>query len=372
MLRREKIIGTEAQTFMDNLAILYSKGKLRNHTNETFNLNLGKIVKEAGHNISDMLLDCSFQQESCSSKEFSIEVFPKHGLCYTFNSGKPGYPLHFITAGGRANALVLFLMAQPTQYYGPYSTGTTGFRVLVHDQNDWPDVENQGIDVSPGFLTTIPIKRHKIIRLPSPYKSNCGEKQLKLVPYYSRSACLFECLTRTVVDKCHCRVLGTDPSDKLNTTRYCGPTEIVLCAEVIQGDLLVNDTSCDCPLECEIVAYDVQVFSSTFPSKTFNTTASYKKFMLSSERRLEGAADNIEETIRANVAQVKIFYKTTTTEISEEKPAYDINDFGADIGGSMGLFLGCSLLTLCEFVDLFLMFCLSRFSFRRRVLRVSQ
>lgn len=78
MLRREKIIGTEAQTFMDNLAILYlAKGKLRNHTNETFNLNLGKIVKEAGHNISDMLLDCSFQQESCSSKEFSIAVFPK-------------------------------------------------------------------------------------------------------------------------------------------------------------------------------------------------------------------------------------------------------------------------------------------------------
>ena len=63
------------------------------------------------------------------------------------------------------NALVLFLMAQPTQYYGPYSTDTTGFRVLVHDQNYWPDVENHGIDLSPGFLTTIPIQRHKVFIL---------------------------------------------------------------------------------------------------------------------------------------------------------------------------------------------------------------
>ena len=92
-------------------------------------------------------------------------MFVQRGLCYTFNSGKPGYPMHFITAGGRANALVLFLMPQPSQYYGPYSTDTTGFRVLVHDQNEWPDVENHGVDVSPGFLTSLPIKRHKVFMM---------------------------------------------------------------------------------------------------------------------------------------------------------------------------------------------------------------
>lgn len=31
---------------------------------------------------------------------------------------------------------------------------------------------------------------------------------------------------------------------------------------------------------------------------------------------------------------------------------YFCNCFLADIGGNMGLFLGCSLLTLCEFLDL--------------------
>lgn len=77
MLRKEKIIDTEAQTYMDNLAKVHSKEKLINESNETFNLNLDKVVREAGHDISEMLLDCTFQQKSCSSSEFFTAVFPK-------------------------------------------------------------------------------------------------------------------------------------------------------------------------------------------------------------------------------------------------------------------------------------------------------
>ena len=52
----------------------------------------------------------------------------------------------------------------PEQYYGPFNLFEgTGFRVLVHDQNDWPDVENYGIDISPGFHSTIRMQRFKVI-----------------------------------------------------------------------------------------------------------------------------------------------------------------------------------------------------------------
>lgn len=64
------------------------------------------------------------------------------------------------------------------------------------------------------------------------------------------------------------------------------------------GDLLLDSSSCECPLECETVQYDLQMFSSTFPSKTYNTTASFKKFMHSLGQRSEGAADNFEDTVR--------------------------------------------------------------------------
>ena len=51
-----------------------------------------------------------------------------------------------------------------------------------------------------------------------------------------------------------------------------------------------------------------------------------------------------------------------TERISREKAdsliSVYFNLLSADVGGNMGLFLGCSLLTLCEFVDLIVIMCL--------------
>ena len=85
MLRKDKIIGTEAQTFMDDLVKVHSKEKLINDSSETFNFNLDKIVREAGHDMSEMLLDCTFQQKPCSSNEFFTAVFPKVKFIWYFS-----------------------------------------------------------------------------------------------------------------------------------------------------------------------------------------------------------------------------------------------------------------------------------------------
>jgi len=89
--------------------------------------------------------------------------FSKRGLCYTFNSGKPGYQLRYQPSPGRSQGLILFLNAEPEQYYGPFNMFEgTGFRILIHDQNEWPDIENYGIEISPGFSSTIQIRRFKV------------------------------------------------------------------------------------------------------------------------------------------------------------------------------------------------------------------
>jgi len=102
--------------------------------------------------------------------------FFQRGLCYTFNSGKPGYALRYQSNAGRDKGLFLQLNAQPEQYYGPFNMlEGTGFRVMIHDQNDWPDVENYGIDISPGFSSTIRVQRYKVwaicLSLPSEARS---------------------------------------------------------------------------------------------------------------------------------------------------------------------------------------------------------
>lgn len=35
--------------------------------------------------------------------------------------------------------------------------------MLLHDQNEWPEIENLGMDVTPGYNTNIRIQRSKVI-----------------------------------------------------------------------------------------------------------------------------------------------------------------------------------------------------------------
>ena len=49
------------------------------------------------------------------------------------------------------------------------------------------------------------VLRFQTIRLPPPYKSKCGERQLASTDSYSYSACLMECWTRVMTDRCQCK-----------------------------------------------------------------------------------------------------------------------------------------------------------------------
>ena len=48
------------------------------------NLNLDKVARVAGHVISEMVLDCTFQQKPCTSSQFFTAVFPKVKLIWYF------------------------------------------------------------------------------------------------------------------------------------------------------------------------------------------------------------------------------------------------------------------------------------------------
>ncbi|XP_020631766.1 acid-sensing ion channel 1-like [Orbicella faveolata] len=267
MLRKDKILGTEAQKFMDKMESVVFGERLNDDANEPFTLDLERVVKEAGHNISEMLSLCRWHGRLCGPKDFFVFVSLLRGLCYTFNSGKPGYPLLEQSSAGRSEGLLLQLNAQPEQYYGAFNVFEgTGFRMVVHDQSEWPDMENHGIDVSPGFSNTVRIQRHKTIRLGPPYKSKCGERKLASFKTYSHSACFLECWTRAIIDRCHCLTLGMAQLDETKNLSYCGPKELLNCVIPVNGKLL-GSLECDCPIKCETIHYEVQLSSSSYPSR---------------------------------------------------------------------------------------------------------
>ncbi|XP_078361330.1 acid-sensing ion channel 3-like [Oculina patagonica] len=355
MMRKSKIMGTDAQTFLDQQDDVKAKvsGKTSLEKEISPNFNVEESVRKNSHNLSEMMKECSWQKEPCTTANFTSVLSFMRGVCHTFNSGQPGHPKIYVTTAGKMQALSLYLDAQPEEYYGPYSYDATGFKILVHDQSElYPNVEDFALDVTPGFTTNIRVRKNKLISLESPFKSNCSSRNLTSFKVYSEYACLTECYTNITVRKCGCRLISM-PNVGVNKTRYCSAKEIFECVFPIFGNF--NPSNCDCPVPCTKITYHVQASMAYAPSNHLWDTI-FPLFNLTLNDT--GKVDEFQKFIRQRMVQVHIYYETLDTEVTEEKPAYDLNDFGSDVGGNMGLFLGCSLLTLCEFVDLIVIMCL--------------
>jgi len=52
-----------------------------------------------------------------------------------------------------------------------------------------------------------------------------------------------------------------------------------------------------------------------------------------------------------SVVKVNIFYDSMSYELSTESPKMDIVSLLASIGGNLGLFLGVSVFSLCELIE---------------------
>ena len=74
MLRKDKILGTDAQKFMDDIESVVFGARLNDDANETFTLDLEDVVREGGHNLSEMLFLCLWHGRLCGAKDFFMFV----------------------------------------------------------------------------------------------------------------------------------------------------------------------------------------------------------------------------------------------------------------------------------------------------------
>ncbi|XP_078362062.1 acid-sensing ion channel 3-like isoform X2 [Oculina patagonica] len=353
MLLKTKIRDTDAQFYLDSIDDLKAE-YMGNVTTEQAlhraraSFDIEKTVREAGHNLSTMMKLCMWRGQKCGVENFTTFVSFYRGLCYTFNSGAPGHPLLDVTSSGISQALNLIIDVQPEEYYGPFSYEGTGLKVLLHEQKEWPEMENLGVDVTPGYNTNIRIQRSKVINLEPPYKPPCGTRKLVTTKTYSTSTCFHECFQKQLMDACNCRFLGMPVEGEFNVSNFCNTEEMRNC--ILPTTDKLNPSECNCPVQCEKIKYGLQLSSAYFPSPHFWDTV----YQLLNESANETTSDTLQGIIR-RLLKLNIFYESLSTEVTKERPAYDIHDFGSDMGGSMGLFLGCSVLTMCEFLDLIIM-----------------
>jgi hypothetical protein len=318
---------------------------------EAFNPKYGDDRRKAlGFDLKKSLFQCLYNKKECKAElNFTWSYTFFYGNCYQFNSGfdsnKTGMNIKIATVPGENNGLFLtFFLANSTNRYS--SSFNDGLRVFIHN-GSFPPSSSEGINVKPGTLANIGVKRTLIDKKPYPF-SECSDAlstQSEFYEYFSesnrsyhRETCFDLCLQKMIVKKCHCYYLNYP---KWYDVAPClRPFQLVCASEQyfkFIGSDIKNECSINCPSSCSSVLYDLSVSYSGFPTESF-----YKLFRNVKEYT-DGFFRNEKlsyDKLRQRAVGLNIYYPDFKYTSIRELQKTTVVDLVSNIGGTFSLFLG--------------------------------
>uniref|UniRef100_A0A0N5A5E9 Degenerin-like protein unc-105 n=1 Tax=Parastrongyloides trichosuri TaxID=131310 RepID=A0A0N5A5E9_PARTI len=314
--------------------------------------NLSEIEKMAiGYTQTEFIKKCSFNGRQCSvEKDFVKYIDPTYGNCFTFNSNQSNRKN--IDKAGSINGLRFEAFVNLTDYLP--TTEAAGVRLTVHNPEQQPFPDTEGYSAPTGFLSSFGIRLKKVKRLPAPY-GDCyeGEKDVDFIykdKEYSTEGCIRTCLQKNLVQSCGC---GDPRFPQYMNDSNC-PIGDEKARECLMREIKksISKESCKCKQPCLSLIYSVTYSSSRWPSGI--------NFKRSCEEGL--TPQECLNFYREQGAMIEVFFEQLNYEALEESEAYALPNLISDFGGQLGLFLGCSVITIMEVGILFCDLIFSMFS----------
>ena len=109
-----------------------------------------------------------------------------------------------------------------------------------------------------------------------------------------------------------------------------------------------------CPLECNSTDISLNLITQTYSGVGSSFLVEQTPLFLSDFNLTQIT----EETTINKFVQLYAFYDSLSYTVSIDSPGMDIVSFLGSIGGTLGLFLGVSLLSVCELVHVIVESCL--------------
>ncbi len=284
------------------------------------------------------------------------------------------------------------------EYQHPLA-GNEGARVVIHAQGTRPFPSSEGFDVPPGFSASMGVKMRKNVFLGQPY-GNCTKRTYDdSYPRYTATRCYKKCILDEMVKKCQCmdttmissvdEILPDVPfcSYVADPPEYCSDVtkfppidctyvlqeayDRMLCAKDVEHqmakDPLLMD-ECRCFSPCNDVHYDVSFSLSGWPAaqdadKVYQSIVEPAQtideklalFNISQEKidfyRPYFTYENRFKSLKSFV-KVNVYLAESKVILTSESPAYQQFQLLADVGGQMGLWIGMSVITVAEILQL--------------------
>ncbi|XP_064618486.1 amiloride-sensitive sodium channel subunit beta-like isoform X3 [Lineus longissimus] len=327
-----------------------------------------------GHDLNVMLLGCHFAGHECHTGHFKIVNNPVFGNCYVYNSGWNGSRVAKAHGEGIFHSLALELFIEQHEYV-PELVEAAGVRVNIGTQNIMPFPEDNGIFAQPGTLTSIGLRRVELVRLQHPYPSKCVNysrqegmehsifSEIHDVKY-TVPACEKTCYQRNMIERCHCAdpfyphtygeaFKAVWPKNTEHEVKSCISEEEIECEERIQKMFIEDQLgNCDCPQSCYDTDFQMTVSSFEWPAVRYRDVY-YKEIASYSDELYEIVyGTHHAGTTDENLLKLEIFFNELNFEKIQQNPDYSGNDLFADIGGTVGLWIGLSILAVFEGIEL--------------------
>lgn len=360
---------------------------------ENMSVNKEMDLYYAGFYLKQMLVSCTFQNIPCSEKDFFYFHDYNYGSCYKFNGGITNFanssiksksiPINYVQKPGWQYGLQLELyVGSKSQQNFIYKKGV---RVTVHHQSIEPFINKNGIDVQVGYQTNVAILSTVRYKLSNPY-SNCLSNSLinwntndvlKFMKnsfsftIYSQQFCLNVCFSQFILNQCGCIDLRFKVAN-LTSYKSCISIDDLNCISNKESEFNTNysqDCYSKCPIECVSYMYHLEKTQASYPTKW------YSKLLVNSSnfQSLLDESDTIvtdPETLKDTNLMVNIFYGQNFYHNITETPNLTPDSMIALIGGHFGFFLGMSLLTFIEFIEMIynIIYLTLKYNLNRKVL----
>jgi len=245
---------------------------------------------------------------------------------------------------------------------GPFGffgfTNINGLYILIENNTYLADNKQNVMSSNGGTMNYISMQRQFTSKLPKPY-SDCGidntnPRQFDS-PYfrlilnssyqYTQDMCIIQCLQHKVIQACNCTI----PIFLSLYNRPCLNDAQSLCAMdgLWYGQFSKNSIrKCipQCPLECNTSKLTFSISSQSITGLKYASLIKNKPKLFSELN----STPISEETSSKKFVQVMLYYYSLTFTSSKDTPSMDIVAFLGSVGGTLGLFLGVSVLSVCE------------------------
>ncbi|OWF52765.1 Degenerin-like protein asic-2 [Mizuhopecten yessoensis] len=336
-------------------------------------------ITATGHQLEDMLVSCNFKGKSCSPSNFSHFIHYKYGNCYTFNSGFNS-TIAETEKSGPVYGLALELYLEQDEYIGSLSPDA-GIKLTIHNQTSMPFPEENGINLAPGFKTGISLKLTEIIRAKAPhgeckdytkaenYLYNAWAEEGQLSIDYSYVACQKTCFQQSLIRFCGCCSLdlpcsGAALTDELSEypygvgwCLYSNDTQAI-CESNVLEKYEKSDLPCSssCVPPCDETEFMTEVSMSAWPSTAY-MDAAINDFRSASSTIFSTITTSSTETekrsfMNENGVKVEIYYRYLNFEVIKTEASYEVENLLSDIGGQLGLWIGLSIVSLFEIIEI--------------------